>query len=222
MNITIQDCAEAEGRLTPQSHNFVNMVLAKPMYRIAGARPRSTPYTVSERLARLEKKVKYNTHETKSTQVQISTSAAIASCDVLDLTDLQVGVSDDTRNGNAVYITGLALRIWADSSVLDFILTISPMGITPVYAHFTPNRPAQILLANSDDVKELKYIRNFAISADPQYIDYKIKFKKPIIVQWNSTASWDVNKNRICLCTVNNGTAAHAYKVNSIVYFKDH
>lgn len=200
------------------------MPIVQAKYRIAGMKPRDTPFTVSERLKRLETLTKRNTPETKQSHVTISTTIASGAASVFDLTNLAQGSLENQRDGNAIYVTGLHVRIYVASTVPDVIVSVSPHGILPTVASFTNIRPVIIAQSATDDVKELRYIRNYNATAsnDGWRADYKIKFKKPILVKYTSATPGDVAQNRLCLNIVNAGTTAHTYSFNTVLYFRDH
>lgn len=214
-----------------KTHNFdwvlhinATMPVTSAKYRIAGMKARDAPYTVAERLSRLETLTKRNTPETKQSHVTISTTVAAGAASVFDLTNLAQGSLENQRDGNALYVTGLHVRIYVGSTVPDVLVTVSPHGILPILSSFTNIRPVIIAQAATDDVKELRYIRNFNATAsnDGWRADYKVRFKKPILVKYGSSTSGDVAQNRICLNIINAGTTAHTYSFNTVLYFRDH
>lgn len=172
------------------------------------------------RLARIERNVRNSSPELKQFQKYGTASCLSLNYNQIEITgDIAQGVDEYNRSGNQIKIHGIKITGAKDSATLATWVTLSPNGVTPSAAVFTNVGMPQVLIAESEDHKIIKYLHNFGSTA--QEFTYSRKFKTPLTVNYRALAGPTETDNKLTIGMWNFGVSNHSIEYNITVYFTD-
>lgn len=209
-----------------QAHNFYSY--AKKMGYLRGSnRVVNRSSTVSKyigpldyRIKKIERAVRNNAPELKSFQCEGTATVNPSSFNFLGITS-QIMQGDDefNRTGNAIRIKGIKITGQKNSSFLASYLVLCPNGIAPTAGVFTTKSPPQVLIAEGDDFKILKYLHNY--SSTSQILNYSRKFKRGLHTKYRALMGATESQNALYLCWYNDSSTAFNMDYVITVYFTD-
>lgn len=172
------------------------------------------------RIKKIERAVKQNAPELKLFQCQGIATVLANNFNFLGITDQIVQGDDEfNRNGNAINIKGIKITGSKNSSFLCCFLTLCPNGIAPTAAMFTLSQVPQVLIAEGDDFKILKYIHNYASTS--QILNYTRRFKRGLHTKYRALMGATESQNALYLCWYNPTSTNYLMDYTITVYFTD-
>lgn len=172
------------------------------------------------RIKKIERNVRANRPELKSYQVQGVATVLANNFNFLGITaGISQGDDEFNRNGNSINIKGIKITGSKNSSFLCSYVTLCPNGIAPTAAVFTLSQVPQVLIAEGDDFKILKYIHNY--SSTSQILNYTRRFKKGLHTKYRALSGATESQNALYLCWYNPTATNYLMDYTITVYFTD-
>lgn len=172
------------------------------------------------RIKKIERNVRQNAPELKSYQAQGTAVALANNFNFLGITQGIVQGDDEfNRNGNGISIKGIKITGTKNSSFLSCYLTLCPNGISPTAGVFTTSSVPQVLIAEGDDFKILKYIHNY--SSTSQVLNYNRRFKKGLHTKYRALMGASESQNALYLCWYNPTATNYSMDYTLTVFFTD-
>lgn len=178
---------------------------------------------VAKRLRAMERRIAFNTGETKVNTYNSSASIAANTLTAIEYTNIGQGTGVNERIGNKVRILRVECRGFTAPN-LDYYIISSSGTRAPSITDFGGSGGAYLgnNLYNSPFTEWVhKGANNNQFSTVSNPIKLMKTFPMGILAKYDGTGGTTCEKNRLFLVVVNRDTAAHSVDINLRVWYRD-